>query len=128
MEFIKCALNGLLPHWIPLLLCANFFCFSLGHSPLPPLAFTPSPSGGRQGWGPGMASGVGYAWLAPTLTLPQRGRERITLTPALSHKWEREYTQAMVRQVVGMHWVAPHPPPAGEGMLFPSPVYGRGSG
>ena len=75
-----------------------------------------------------MASGVGYAWLAPTLALPQRGRVRITLTPALSHKWEREYTQAMVRQVVGMHWVAPHPPPAGEGMLFPSPVYGRGSG
>ena len=50
---------------------------------------------------------MGYAWLAPTLARPQRGRERIALTPALSHKWEREYTQAMVRQVVGMHWVSP---------------------
>ena len=59
---------------------------------------------------------MGYAWLAPTLALPQRGRVRITLTPALSHKWEREYTQAMVRQVVGMHWVVPHPHPAGEGI------------
>ena len=95
-----------------------------------------------------MAGSVGYAWLAPTLALPQRGRERITLTPALSHKWEREYTQAMVRQVVGMHWVAPTlalPQRGREKRAFltleskkkpsnlratpvPSPVYGRGSG
>ena len=101
------------PLWLPL---------------LPPRAFTPSPSGGRQGWGPCMAGGVGYAWLAPTLALPQRGRERITLTPALSHKWEREYTQAMVRQVVGMHWVAPTLIQRGRECFFPLPFTGEGQG
>ena len=71
---------------------------------------------------------MGYARLAPTLALPQRGRERITLTPALSHKWEREYTQAMVRQVVGMHWVAPTLTQRGRDFLFPLPFTGEGQG
>ena len=96
-----------------------------------PSGFLSFPLWGKAGMGAGHDLKHGRVvwatpgWLAPTLALPQRGRERITLTPALSHKWEREYTQAMVRQVVGMHWVAPHPPPVGEGIeageVNPSP-------
>ena len=66
MKYIKCALNGLLPTGFLSCFVLAFSAspsgihpFPLWHSPLPPLAFTPSPSGGRQGWGPCMALSTG---------------------------------------------------------------------
>ena len=56
-----------------------------------------------------MASGVGYAWLPPSLTLTQRGRECFFPLP-FTGEGQGEGTASSSG---GPH---PHPPPAGEGI------------